>query len=362
MKLIFSGGGTGGHIFPAIAVADEIRKKNKDVNILFVGAKGRIEEKIVPANNYNLETISISGFDKTKLYKNILLPYKIFIALKNCRQILKKFNPDAVIGTGGFASGPMVHSALKLGIKTLIQEGNSYPGKVTRMLADKVDKVVISFEETKRYLKRNDNIIKISYPVRESLKCINRDDANRKFGFDPTNKTLMIFGGSQGASAINNALSGIFERLYQKNINILWQTGTKDFNEIQKRTREFTDKIKVTAFVNEMDIAYSASDLVVCRSGISSVMEIALLSKPAVFIPYPLAADNHQEKNARTIEKGDGCIVILQSEVEAKLYDTITSLINNKDALSALGSNIHKFSDPGSAEKIAQEIFSLTKN
>jgi len=359
MKIIFSGGGTGGHIFPAIAIANEFRKIKTDAKILFVGAKGKLEEKIVPENNFELKTVNISGLNKS--IKGILrLPYKILGSLNQCKKILKEFKPDVVVGTGGFASAPLIYSAVKKHIPALIQEGNSYPGKVTRFLAPKVNKVVVNFNDTIDYLKRKDNVIKISHPVRLSLKKIDRDEANKYFNLDPANKTLFIFGGSQGSRAINNCVKNNLQDINNRKINVLWQTGKNDYAEIKEFAKQFGN-VAVFEFIKEMGSAYSAADLVICRAGVSSIMELSFMNKPAILVPFPAAAENHQEKNARSLEKENACIVILQNEIDIKLFDTAIKLINDSDKLNILGKNISSFSDVNSANKIAEEILKLVK-
>lgn len=362
MKIIFTGGGTGGHIFPAIAVADELKKNFEDVSILFVGAKGRIEEQIVPANNYELKTISISGFDKRKIFGAIKLPVKFFMALKNCKEILNDFKPDVVVGTGGFASAPMVYSAIRMKIPSIVQEGNSFPGKVTRYLAGKASKVIVSFDETKNFLKRKDNVCKISYPVRNSLTKVDKIGALNYFGLNNGNKTLFVFGGSQGARGINDVVKNKIKALYDENINLIWQTGKTSFDELSKLCEPFNDKVKVFEFIDNMKYAYSVSDLVICRSGMSSIMELSFLKMPAILVPLPTSADNHQEKNARTLENNKACILLLQNELELKLLNVVTNTIYNNDTLNNLGENIFKFSDPDSAKKIANLIYQLTLN
>jgi len=362
MKIIFTGGGTGGHIFPAIAVADELKKNFENVNVLFVGAKGRIEEKIVPANNYELMTVEIAGFNRRKIFENIKLPIKFFKALKNCKKILYYFKPDVVVGTGGFASAPMIYSAIKMKIPAIVQEGNSFPGKVTRYFAGKATKVIVSFDETKKYLKREDNIIKISYPVRNSLTKVDKIGALNYFDLNNGNRTLFVFGGSQGARGINDAIKNKIKTLYNENINLLWQTGKSSYNEFTELCKPYDDKIKVFEFIDNMKYAYSASDLVICRSGMSSIMELSFLKMPVVLVPLPTSADNHQEKNAITLENSKACILLKQNELESKLMNVITNTIYNNDTLKTLGDNIFKFSDPDSAAKIANLIYQLTLN
>jgi UDP-N-acetylglucosamine--N-acetylmuramyl-(pentapeptide) pyrophosphoryl-undecaprenol N-acetylglucosamine transferase len=362
MRIIFTGGGTGGHIFPAIAVADEIKKNYENVKILFVGAKGRIEEKIVPANNYELKTIEIAGFDKRNILGVIKLPVKFIKALKSCKKILFDFKPDVVVGTGGFASAPMVYSAIKMKIPSIVQEGNSFPGKVTRFLAGKANKVIVSFEETKDFLKRKDNVCKISYPVRNSLTKVDKVGALNYFGLNNGCKTLFVFGGSQGARGINDTIKKNIKAIYNENINLIWQTGKSSFEELKNLCEQYEDKMKVFEFIDNMQYAYSASDLVICRSGMSSIMELSYLKMPAVLVPLPTSADNHQEKNARTLEKNNACLILLQNELEAKLMSVITNTIFNNDTLNKLRENIFAFSDPDSAKKIANLIYQLTLN
>jgi UDP-N-acetylglucosamine--N-acetylmuramyl-(pentapeptide) pyrophosphoryl-undecaprenol N-acetylglucosamine transferase len=359
MKVIFAGGGTGGHIFPAIAVADELKKFDESSDILFIGAKGRIEEKIVPANNYKLRTISVAGFSRKNLLKNISILFKSYRALQSCYKILKEFKPDVVVGTGGFVSGPVVYSALKKKIPTLIQEGNSYPGMVTKYLSSKVNKVVISFDDTLKYLKRKDNVVKISYPVRFSLIKSDKTEAKKFYGLGE-GKTIFIFGGSQGAKGINEAIKKIFRDLYNDKINIIWQTGSREFESIKNLTNNFSDRVKVFEFIEKMQIAYSAADLVICRAGISSIMELAYLSIPVILVPYPQAAEDHQVKNALSLEKKDACILIREEEQNEKLFNTIIKVINDNKILEKLSENIFKFSDRDSAGKIAREIIQLT--
>lgn len=360
MKYLFAGGGTGGHIFPAIAIADEIRKLDDKAEILFIGAKGRIEEKIVPLNNYKLETIDLSGFDRSGIFKNTRLPFKLIIAMRRSRKLIKNFNPDVVIGTGGFVCGPVVYLANRMRIPTLIQEGNSFAGKTIKFLSKKSDKVVISFDETRNYLKRKDNIIKISHPVRSSLKKTDRKKAQEYFNLPEGKKTIFIFGGSQGARGINNAIENIIKRLYEKDVNVIWQTGKSDYGRIKNEYKSMEDRVKIFEFIDNMDTAYSASDIVISRAGITSIMEIAYLKLAAILIPLPDSAENHQEMNARSLEKKDAAIVVLQSDAGKNLYDELINLINDDVRIKTLSDNVSMFSDVEASKKIANEVIKLT--
>lgn len=357
MKVLFACGGTGGHIYPAIAIAEEIKKIDRDAEILFIGAKGKIEEKIVPANGYNLKTVTIKGLERKKLFKNLTLPLKIFGAVKDCRKIIKEFNPDLAIGTGGYASLPAIYAAAKLGVPTLVQGGDSFPSKVTKFLSRYVDKVVINFEETREHLKRKEKIVRFSHPVRSSLDEVSREAAYELFGLEPDKQTIFIFGGSQGARGINTAIEEIADDLKAMNVNIIWQTGKSDFERLHEKFNN--GSIKVYEYIENIGHAYRIADLVICRAGISSIMELSTLGMAALLIPYPYAAENHQEKNARTIERADAGLVLEEGELKEKLLDTIKSTINDENTLKKMRVNIKQFSDPNAARKIAEEALKL---
>jgi len=362
MKFVITGGGTGGHIFPGIAIADELIKKINGTEILFVGAKGRMEEKIVPDNGYMIKTISISGFRRKNILKNWNTGFKLIGALRSSKIILKEFAPDAVIGTGGYVSGPVVYSAIKLGIPALIEEGNSYPGFVTKFLSDKVNKVVINFEETAGYLKPGCKTVKISYPVRSKLKKRDKIESLEYFGFKNISaKTLFVFGGSQGARANNSVIMKLLDELSGNNINIIWQTGRADFENISASVGEKYPNVRIHEFINEMDYAYSASDLIVCRAGISSIMELSLLKMPAILIPYPFASENHQEKNAQSLVSKNAAIMIKESDIGTELKNAIIDTINDAEKLNALSMNISGFYDFEAPSKIVNEILNITR-
>ena len=274
---------------------------------------------------------------------------------------MNSFKPDVVIGTGGFASGPVVYSAYKSGIPTLIQEGNSYPGFVTKYLSRKVNKVVVSFDETINYLKRKDNIVKITYPIRTTLRKINKAEAEKYFGLSSSFPTLLIFGGSQGAKGLNDKVKKVIPELFNNNINVIWQTGNNDYKEIKDLCSKFENKVKIFEFINEMKYAYSAADLVLCRAGISSIMELAYLGIPGILVPLPGSAEDHQLKNAQSLYNRGACEMITQNELEENLLNKIMELFNKKEKLISISENIKKICDPDSAVKIAEEIFKLIK-
>lgn len=358
-RIIFAAGGTGGHIYPAIAIADELKKLNENVKIKFIGAKGRIEEKVVPANGYELETIEITGIKRSLNLKNITAAYKILKALRDSKKILKDFSPELVYGTGGFVSGPVLRAAQSLGITNVIEEGNFYPGVTVKLVSPKADKVILNFEGTKNFLKRSDNITVMSYPVRQNLKRYEKSEAAKYFGLDGNKKILFVFGGSQGAGSINSALLNCFKNLIGIGIQVIWQTGESDFESVNSAVSSIRN-IKVLKYIDKIDYAYSASDLVVCRSGISTIMELASFGKAAIFVPYPLASENHQEKNARAVAEKNAAEIITDKDLNQKLESAILRLINDDNKLSYMRSNISQMADTEAASKIANMLVEMT--
>jgi UDP-N-acetylglucosamine--N-acetylmuramyl-(pentapeptide) pyrophosphoryl-undecaprenol N-acetylglucosamine transferase len=360
-RIIFAAGGTGGHIYPAIAVADELKKINENIKIKFVGAKGRIEEKIIPNSGYELSTIKVSGFKRSLSLKNIGSAFKLLKALSESKKILKSFKPELVFGTGGYVSGPVLKSASKLGYLTVVHEGNYYPGVTVKLLSSAADKVIINFEGTKQYLKRQDNIAVMPYPVRQNMKRIDRSTALKFYGLSDTRKTLFVFGGSQGANSINKAILKCLKNLLESGIQIIWQTGDNDYEKVSKIYGS-NQLVKLFKYIDNIDTAYSASDLVVCRAGISTIMELACFGVAAIFVPFPRAAENHQEKNARAMSDKNAALLILDSELNDKLEAAICMIINDEPGLERIRLNIKKFSDSNAASKIANLLSDMVSN
>jgi UDP-N-acetylglucosamine--N-acetylmuramyl-(pentapeptide) pyrophosphoryl-undecaprenol N-acetylglucosamine transferase len=364
-RIMFAAGGTGGHIYPAIAVADELKKLDNKIEIKFVGAKGRIEENIVPANGYELLTIDLRGFYRSLSPKNVGVTLKFLRAVRKSNIYLKEFRPEIVFGTGGFVSGPVLWSASKLRIPTVIQEGNSYPGITVKWLSPKADKVILNFEETKKYLKRQDNIVMMPYPVRANLVKYSKDEALKYFGLSQgegrDRKTIFVFGGSQGAGSINKALLKCFRDLLSNNIQIIWQTGENFYDKIQDEVKLYKN-VKVLKYVESIDYAYSAADLIICRSGISTVMELASFGCAAVFVPFSLASENHQEKNANSLADKGAAEMILDKELDQKLQTVILKLINDDKKLDEMKKNILKFADKEAAGKMALLLIEMVNS
>lgn len=361
MRVIMTGGGTGGHIFPALAIADEIRRNESDSQIKFIGAKGKMEETVVPENNYEIDLIDVIGLNRKNMLKNVNFLIKYYNSSNRCKSILKEFKPDVVIGTGGYVTGPVVSSAIKIGIPSIIQEGNSYPGKVIKYLSGRVNRVIVNFEETKEYLKRKDNVVKISYPVRSNIKSVNKESARTYFNFHNNYKVLFIFGGSQGSKSINDVIEENLAVLSQEKVNIIWQTGKANYEVLSSKYSGVYENIKLYGFISEMDKAYAMADLVVCRAGISSIMELSYTCKPAILIPYPFAAENHQEKNALALVERNSAIMIKENDINKLLIQEIRRVIKEDKLLESLSTNIAKIYDKDAPQKIYKEIKKIVK-
>jgi UDP-N-acetylglucosamine--N-acetylmuramyl-(pentapeptide) pyrophosphoryl-undecaprenol N-acetylglucosamine transferase len=359
-RILIAAGGTGGHIYPAVAVADELRKINEDVKILFVGAKGKMEEKIIPSCGYRLITIEISGFERKLNLKNLFNTGKLVKALKISKKIIKDFNPQVVFGTGGYVSGPVLWAASKLGIPTAVHEGNFYPGATVRLLASKVDKLILNFEETKKYFKKDNNILLMNCPVRKNLNRLSKREAAAAFGLDHNKKILFVVGGSLGAGSINEAVSGFAGMLCEREIQLIWQTGQNDYNLYSEKFLG-NNSIKILKYIDNMDAAYSACNLIVCRAGISTIMEVAAFGCAAIFVPYPKAAENHQEKNARAMVKAGAAEMILDNDLKRDLMNFILRLMDNDQITARLKEKVKSFADPDAAYKLAELLDYMSK-
>lgn len=360
-KVILSGGGTGGHIFPAIAIANAIKNLEPNAEILFVGAQGRMEMEKVPAAGYPIEGLWISGFQRSLSLKNLMFPFKVIKSLQAAKKIIEKFNPDLVIGTGGYASGPVLRIATKKKIPTLIQEQNSYAGITNKILGKSVNKVCVAFENMERFFPAN-KIVLTGNPVRKTVIEIEgkRNKACEFFGLHEGKKTILIIGGSLGAKAINEAILPQINRFIEEDVQLIWQTGKVSFETVEAGTKHLKNKgIKVHQFIAEMDLAYAAADLVISRAGAIAVTEIVLTKKPAILVPLPSAAEDHQTKNAIALTQHDAALLISNSQAANLLTEQALNLVQNDEELSKLAHNISPFGLPNSAEVIAKEALKL---
>ncbi len=353
LKVIISGGGTGGHIFPAIAIANALKKKDPGADILFVGAEGRMEMEKVPAAGYQIEGLWISGLQRKLTLANLLFPFKVISSLIKARKILKRFRPDVAVGTGGYASGPLLNVAAQKKIPALIQEQNSFPGITNKILGKKVNKICVAYEGMERYFPKQ-KIIVTGNPVRQDILSGEgkRKEAFGLFGLKENKKVLLVVGGSLGARTINESIAGCFEQLASNNIQLIWQTG-KNYAPASFNAGW------VGPFISRMDLAYAAADVVVSRAGAIALSELAIVKKPVLLVPSPNVAEDHQTKNAMTLVKHNAAILVKDSEAREKLGREILALAADPVKQKQLSDNIAKLAFANAADRIADEIIAL---
>lgn len=362
IRIIISGGGTGGHIFPAVSIANAIKEQHPEAEILFVGAEGRMEMQRVPAAGYQIIGLPVAGFDRKHLLKNISVLIKLMKSQIKARRIIKEFKPDAAVGVGGYASGPTLKVAGSMGIPTLIQEQNSYAGVTNKLLAKKACKICVAYEGMERFFDKG-KIILTGNPVRQNLlnQQMSREDAIRSFNLDPTKKTVLIVGGSLGARTINNCVLNGLDQIRQSGVQFIWQTGKFYINEAKEKVghAENYPMLHTTDFITDMAAAYSAADLVISRAGAGSISEFCLLGKPVILIPSPNVAEDHQTKNALALVAKDAALYIKDAEASEKLLKTAIETVQQPETLKKLSTNIAKLAFKDSANTIAEEVWKL---
>ena len=353
-RFIISGGGTGGHIFPAIAIADELKRRLPDAEILFVGAKDRMEMQKVPQAGYPIEGLWISGLQRKLSWQNLLFPLKFISSLLKSRSIIKRFKPDAVIGTGGFASGAVVKVAGQMGIPTFIQEQNSYAGITNKMLAKNAHKICVAYDAMEQFFPK-EKIVKTGNPIRDGLLNIGeyRSEGLSYFHLDSQRKTLLVLGGSLGARRINQLIEQQLPLFEQLGVQVLWQCGKLYYEEYKKYNSE---QVRVLAFIDRMELAYAAADVIISRAGASSVSELCVVGKPVIFIPSPNVAEDHQTKNARAIADKQAAILLRESELNELFADTFSTLIADEAQQEALSAHIKALAQPNATKDIVNLI------
>ena len=353
-RFIISGGGTGGHIFPAIAIADELKRRLPDAEILVVGAKDRMEMQKVPQAGYPIEGLWISGLQRKLSWQNLLFPLKFISSLLKSRSIIKRFKPDAVIGTGGFASGAVVKVAGQMGIPTFIQEQNSYAGITNKMLAKNAHKICVAYDAMEQFFPK-EKIVKTGNPIRDGLLNIAeyRSEGLSYFHLDSQRKTLLVLGGSLGARRINQLIEQQLPLFEQLGVQVLWQCGKLYYEEYKKYNSE---QVRVLAFIDRMELAYAAADVIISRAGASSVSELCVVGKPVIFIPSPNVAEDHQTKNARAIADKQAAILLRESELNEQFANTFSKLIANEAQQEALSAHIKALAQPNATKDIVNLI------
>lgn len=362
IRIIISGGGTGGHIFPAVSIANAIKEQHPEAEILFVGAEGRMEMQRVPAAGYQIIGLPVAGFDRKHLLKNISVLIKLMKSQIKARRIIKEFKPDAAVGVGGYASGPTLKVAGSMGIPTLIQEQNSYAGVTNKLLAKKACKICVAYEGMERFFDK-EKIILTGNPVRQNLlnQQMSREEAIRSFNLDPTKKTVLIVGGSLGARTINNCVLNGLDQIRQSDVQFIWQTGKFYINEAKEKVGQAENypMLHTTDFITDMAAAYSAADLVISRAGAGSISEFCLLGKPVILVPSPNVAEDHQTKNALALVAKDAALYIKDAEASEKLLKTAIETVQQPETLKKLSTNIAKLAFKDSANTIAEEVWKL---
>ena len=362
LRVIISGGGTGGHIFPAISIANAIRGKRPDAQILFVGAEGRMEMQRVPAAGYEIKGLPIQGFDRKNLLKNVKVLYKIWKSQRMAKQIIRQFRPMVAVGVGGYASGPTLNKCAAMGIPCLIQEQNSYAGVTNKLLAKKAQKICVAYEGMERFFPK-EKIVLTGNPVRQALldTKISPEEARKTMGLDPQKKTILIVGGSLGARTMNESVLQHLDKIRQSGVQVVWQTGKYYHDSIveEMKKHEPMPMLKVMDFISDMGVAYRAADLVISRAGASSISEFCLLGTPVILVPSPNVAEDHQTKNAMALVNRQAALYVKDADAPREVVSLALQTVNDAEKLQSLHENILKMALPNSADIIADEVIRM---
>ncbi|MDX9769155.1 MAG: undecaprenyldiphospho-muramoylpentapeptide beta-N-acetylglucosaminyltransferase [Tenuifilaceae bacterium] len=362
LKAIISGGGTGGHIFPAVSIANALREIYPEVEILFVGAEGKMEMEKVPAAGYDIVGLPVVGFHRKLTLRNLSFPFKLLRSLQKAKGVVKSFNPDVVVGVGGYASGPVLRIAQQLGIPTLIQEQNSFAGVTNKLLAKKAKAICVAYEGMEKYFPAS-KIILTGNPIRQGLEKIipKTDEAHNFFDVPKGNKVVLVVGGSLGARSINHSILGDIDKFIEaKGVTLIWQTGKFYINDIkQKLNDKNTENIKVFDFINRMDLAYSIADMVISRAGACTISELCMVGKPSILVPSPNVAEDHQTMNAQALATRNAAILVKDSVAPEALATTALEIINDEQRLKTLSINIKEMALPNAANDIASKVIEV---
>lgn len=360
-KIIISGGGTGGHIFPAISIANALKRIDPDTEILFVGARGRMEMEKVPAAGYHIEGLDIQGFQRKSLLKNLLLPYRVFKSLVKAMSIIRNFKPDAAVGVGGYASGPLLFAAGRMNVPYLIQEQNSYAGITNKRLGAKAKKICVAFDGMEKFFPA-DKIVVTGNPIRKEAVAIDgkKAEAFAAFGLSREKKTILITGGSLGAGTLNKSMLAGMYKFIAADVQVIWQTGKYYYHSVMDEIGEDHDPgICVTEFLNRMDLAYAAADLIIARAGAGTIAELCVVKKPVILVPSPNVAEDHQTKNALSLVQHHAAVLIKDEVAEKELADTALRIIKDPDKCRQLSEQIGRLALPDADEVIAREVLKI---
>ncbi|KQW98520.1 undecaprenyldiphospho-muramoylpentapeptide beta-N-acetylglucosaminyltransferase [Flavobacterium sp. Root420] len=356
-KFILSGGGTGGHIYPAIAIANELKLQFPDAEFLFVGAQDKMEMQKVPQAGYEIKGLWIAGLQRKLTLQNLMFPLKLATSLLESRRIIKQFKPNVVIGTGGFASGPLLQAAGSAGIPTVIQEQNSFPGITNKLLSKRANAICVAYENLERFFPK-EKMVLTGNPVRQDLIDIEskKEEAIAFYGLDPNIKTLLVLGGSLGARRVNQLIEKELHMMLSQDVQIIWQCGKLYFEDYKKHNQQ---NVRVVDFIERMDFVYAAADVIISRAGASSVSELCIVGKPVIFIPSPNVAEDHQTKNAQAIVEAKGAILLKESELDSQFSIVFEALLKDDGKQKQLSANIKKLAMPNATKVIVEEIKKL---
>ena len=355
-----SGGGTGGHIFPAVAIAQEIQKRFPDAEFLFMGANGKMEMEKVPQAGFKIEGLNIAGFDRGNLLANINLPFKVISSLLKARKIIKEFQPDFAVGTGGFASGPALFIAARMGVPTFIQEQNSLPGKTNIFNAKKAKTVFTAYPNMEKFFHGTKTLF-LGNPIRKNIitDIIDSDLAKEKLGLEKGKLTILSVGGSLGSRTLNNGWKENINQVLEKDYQLIWQTGKLDYKNLSEESQisNLKSQIQLKEFISDMALAYSAADVIVSRAGAIAISELAIAKKPVLLVPFPFAAEDHQTKNAQTLVDKNAAKMVKDTEMKEKFWNTLSEICENEDLRTEMAQNLDFFAKPKATEEIVNEIF-----
>ncbi|QDP85377.1 undecaprenyldiphospho-muramoylpentapeptide beta-N-acetylglucosaminyltransferase [Chryseobacterium sp. SNU WT5] len=361
IKILMSGGGTGGHIFPAIAIAQEIQNRFPEAEFFFIGANGKMEMEKVPQSGFKIIGLNIAGFDRGNLLKNIGLPFKLLSSLAKARTTIKQFQPDFAIGTGGFASGPALYMAANLGIPIFVQEQNSLPGKTNKFLSRKAKGVFTAYPNMDHFFPKTKTFF-LGNPIRKNIitDLVEMDSAKEKLGLDKNKLTILSVGGSLGSRTLNNGWKENIEKLIEKDFQLIWQTGKLDYKSLTEDSKisNHQSQIQLKEFIADMALAYSAADVIVSRAGAIAISELAMAQKPVLLVPFPFAAEDHQTKNAMTLVEKNAARMVKDTEMAEKFWTTLMEICENEKVRNEMSENLKFFAKPLATEEIVDEILS----
>ncbi|MEI7596310.1 MAG: undecaprenyldiphospho-muramoylpentapeptide beta-N-acetylglucosaminyltransferase [Bacteroidota bacterium] len=363
LKVIISGGGTGGHVFPAIAIANKLKERVENIDILFVGAQGKIEMEKVPAAGYPIEGLWISGFQRKLTTRNLMFPIKLISSMLKSIKIVRRFKPDLVVGVGGFASGPLMRAAISKGVPAVIQEQNSFPGVTNRILANKVEKICVAYDKMERFFP-HEKIVFTGNPIRSEILNVptSKDEASKFFDLKTYKKTILVVGGSLGAGTINRSIEKYLPLLIENNLQLIWQTGKTNFTQAKEAVEKVNcPDIKVFDFINRMDLAYAMADIIVSRAGAIAVSELCCVGKPVILIPSPNVAEDHQTKNAKALLEKEAIIMIKDVEAIETLGEELINLSKNEELQAKMKVNISTLAVRDASDRIVDEILKIVK-